>query len=344
MAGRPQGPLSDSTGFADCLVKWFERHARDDPWRRTTDPYAILVSEMMLQQTRVATVLQGRYFERWMERFPDVRTLAAASTDHVLAQWSGLGYYRRARFLQKTAQAVVEKHGGVFPSTLEELLSLPGVGGYTAAAVASFAFNQSVPLVDGNVARVLARLLDFREEVNTPRGHARITAWAGELVPPGGARTYNAALMELGQTVCRVGRPDCLLCPVKHLCLAQDPASLPLRKAPSPTIPVEESVLFVTCGKGVYLQLETGSRRNGLWKLPALPEAEPRHQPACEFRYTITRHRVRLRVFHGTAKDDKDTLRDARLIRFHELDSLAMGAPYRKALARLLPATKPAIT
>ena len=159
-------PLEDPAAFRRALAAWFRREGRDYPWRRTRDPYAILVSEVMLQQTQVATVLGRGFYTRFLERFPDTATLAAVDDDALLKAWEGLGYYRRARMLREAARAVEQGHGGRFPETFDEILALPGVGRYTAGAVLSFAFGKPSPVVDGNVARVLSRVLDSADPID----------------------------------------------------------------------------------------------------------------------------------------------------------------------------------
>ncbi|MCX4242137.1 A/G-specific adenine glycosylase [Paraliomyxa miuraensis] len=224
--------------LALALEPWFLRGHRDMPWRRTRDPYAIWVSEIMLQQTRVETV--QRYFEAFMERFPTVEALAAADEQAVLAAWSGLGYYRRARLLHRGARHVVQAQGGQIPSDAEGLRAIPGVGEYTAGAIASIAFDRPVPLVDGNVARVLSRIEaieDPRQQVATARRHwQRVEA----ILQGGTPRVLSQALMELGATVCTPRSPQCSVCPVREVCGAhrdgrQDRIPAPRKKIASPT-------------------------------------------------------------------------------------------------------------
>ncbi|HEX6202182.1 MAG TPA: A/G-specific adenine glycosylase [Thermoanaerobaculia bacterium] len=192
------------------LLAWYDRHRRDLPWRRDRDPYRVWLSEVMLQQTRVETVTP--YFARFTDRFPDVAALAAADLDEVLALWSGLGYYRRARQLHAAARRVAAAGG--FPRTVEGLRELPGVGAYTAAAVASIAFGVVVPVVDGNVERVAARLLALDGDAKAPAARRRIAETAARLLAPERPGDSNQALMELGATVCLPRRPRCLLCPL----------------------------------------------------------------------------------------------------------------------------------
>src|SRR5215211_2316491 len=200
------------------LVAWFAENRRDLPWRRTRDPYQVLVSEVMLQQTQVDRVIP--YFERWIEQFPTVAALAVAPTSDVIRIWSGLGYNRRAIYLQKTAKAVVEEHGGVFPATPEELTQLPGIGPYTAGAIAAFAFERDVAFIDTNMRRVIHRLfygVDVPERVASDRV---IVGLAAELVPPGGGWTWNQALIEFGALQCTQRRPACVICPLQAVCCA----------------------------------------------------------------------------------------------------------------------------
>ncbi|MGD2067554.1 MAG: A/G-specific adenine glycosylase [Gemmatimonadota bacterium] len=196
------------------LLTWYDAHARDLPWRRTDDPYAVWVSEVMLQQTRVNTVIP--FWTRWMERFPTVAALADARLDDVLASWEGLGYYRRARLLHRAAARVRDRHRGELPRDVAGLRELPGVGEYTAGAVASIAFGRRVPAVDGNVRRVLARLHDLP----TP-SPAQLRERAARLVPPERPGDFNQALMELGATVCSPTSPRCGSCPLERVCRAR---------------------------------------------------------------------------------------------------------------------------
>jgi A/G-specific adenine glycosylase len=199
--------------FRRRLLGWYTRHARTLPWRGARSPYAVLVSEIMLQQTQVARVLE--YYPRFLERYPTVEDLAAASDDAVRESWEGLGYYARARNLHATARRVVADHGGVLPRAPEALRQLPGIGRYTAGAVASLAFGARVPAVDTNAARVLARVFGLRGHAARTR---RVWALAAALVAPGRPEDLNQALMDLGATVCVARRPRCPACPVRRVC------------------------------------------------------------------------------------------------------------------------------
>jgi len=212
--GEPSAPAVRSR-----LLAWYDANRRDLPWRRTADPYRILVAEYLLQRTRVASGTP--YYERFLDRFPTVRDLAAASLDEVLAVWEGLGFYGRARNLHAAARAIVERHGGQIPRSFEELESLPGVGPYTAGAIASIAFGIPVPAVDGNVTRVIARLFRIREDVSKAVARRRIAEIASRLVPPERPGAFNQAMMELGAMVCTPKLPRCPECPMEGICVAR---------------------------------------------------------------------------------------------------------------------------
>jgi A/G-specific adenine glycosylase len=266
-------PLSQA--LATALEAWFRRDHRDMPWRRTRDPYAIWVSEIMLQQTRVETV--ERYFDAFLARFPSVSALASADEQAVLQAWSGLGYYRRARLLHRGARHVVEQHGGTLPADAEALRSIPGVGEYTSGAIASIAFDLPVPLVDGNVARVLSRIEaieDPREQAATARRHWRRVA---AILRHGTPRVLSQALMELGATVCTPRSPQCLLCPVRAHCGAfarglQAEIPAPKKKVDQPTSQwIAPAVTFG--GRLLLVRRPAEGLLADLWCLP-LVEAE----------------------------------------------------------------------
>ncbi|PIE06190.1 MAG: A/G-specific adenine glycosylase [Sorangium cellulosum] len=207
----------DIHGFRRRLLAWFSKQARQLPWRTTPrDPYAVWISEVMLQQTRVATVVP--YFNTFMDRFPNVSALAQADLDDVLSAWSGLGYYRRARLMHAAARQMLEAHQTVLPGDYDSLLKLSGIGQYTAAAIASMAFEQRVAVVDGNVLRVLARMLADSAPIDVASTHKRIRNHADKLVDPDNPGGFNEAMMELGATVCTPTSPTCLTCPVRKYC------------------------------------------------------------------------------------------------------------------------------
>ncbi len=261
------------TNLAGALVDWYRAVKRDLPWRRTRDPYAIWVSEIMLQQTRVAVVVP--YWERWMERFPSAAALAGAELDDVLAAWSGLGYYGRARNLHRGAREVVARYAGRLPDTAGELRSLPGIGRYTAGAIASLAYGRREPLVDGNVARVLARLFAVDEDVKSARGQKRLWQLAGDLVPADTPGDFNQGLMELGATVCTPVAPRCPACPLAAHCLARAAGregELPrmperMRDADKPVL--RAAAAWIERGDRVLLARRAPEGLfGGLWELP----------------------------------------------------------------------------
>lgn len=265
------------------LLRWFDAHRRDLPWRGSEDPYRILVSEVLLQRTRVAA--GAPYYERFLERFPDLRALAAASLDDVLLAWEGLGFYGRARNLHRAARAIVDEHGGSIPRLAEALEALPGIGPYTAGAVASIAFNERVPAVDGNAARVLARLYAIRGDVARGPDRVRVETIARQLVPPGRPGAFNQALMELGATVCVPRAPRCDRCPLGEICSArragiQDalPARAPRRA--SPTVRVAFALLSSE-DRVLLVRRSPDGLLAGLWALPG-GEVSDAGDPAAE--------------------------------------------------------------
>jgi A/G-specific adenine glycosylase len=267
-------PISPST--LRRLIRWYSNHKRDLPWRDTPDPYAIWVSEVMLQQTQVETVKP--YFRRWMRRFPTVKALAKASLDEVLKVWEGCGYYARARNLHRAAIHITRNHGGRLPKRSVELRQLPGIGPYTAAAIASIAFGEPVPVLDGNVQRVLSRLLLEKRIIESAVVQKRLRRAAVEIMaslPPkaGTPSELNQALMELGARVCMVRQPDCAACPLKSDCRAvhklADPSRLPRRKT-SPSVPHHNitAAIIRRRGKILITQRPPTGLLGGLWEFP----------------------------------------------------------------------------
>ena len=252
------------------LLDWYYRNRRDLPWRGEASPYRIWVSEVMLQQTQVATVIP--YYERFLDRFPDVEALAAAPLEDVLKVWEGLGYYARARNMHKAAIELVEKYGGCFPEAYPELLSLPGFGEYTAGAVAAVAFGQPVPAVDGNVKRVIARLFALETDISRAPAARRMKKIAVALVDPDAPGDWTQAIMELGAVVCLPKSPKCLLCPVSNLCqgklrgIATDLPVKPARKR-LPHYDVTAAVIRQN-GKILIAQRPLEGMLGGLWEFP----------------------------------------------------------------------------
>lgn len=265
----PAGAL-DASVFAPALLGWFAANARDLPWRRTLDPYHVWLSEIMLQQTQMDRAVE--YYERFLARFPDVASLAGAHEDEVLKLWEGLGYYSRARNLLSAARVLAREHGGAFPSDFAVIRALPGVGPYTAGAVASIAFGQQRPAVDANVLRVFARLLDIAEPVAEPAVRRRIEASVMALMPVGEARAFNQALMELGALVCAPRRPACAACPLAGQCLARARGSAEDRPVlrPAPEIIRIDMACGVLADQGeLYIQKRRADDVwPGLWEFP----------------------------------------------------------------------------
>jgi A/G-specific adenine glycosylase len=321
------------------LGDWYRTGARDYPWRRTRDPYAILVSELMLQQTQIATVLGRGYYDRWMRALPDWASLAGAEEEAILKLWEGLGYYNRARNLQRTARIVMQEHGGRFPETPGEALALPGIGRYTVGAVLSFAYGLALPLVDGNVGRVLSRLLALDVAINSPGGLKILWEWAGELLDHDDPATHNSALMELGQRICRPSQPECPACPLRGHCLAHRDALtevLPVKTKAASVTRKAERVILASRGGRILLCPESGSRRQGLWRLPEIAAETAADLPELfRFEYTITRYRVTLLVHEAPAILRPGTPPEGEGSWFPLLppaDLPPLGAPYRRAL------------
>jgi len=326
------GGVAAAELFRSTIVQWFERHGRALPWRRTHDAYAILVSEFMLQQTQVTTVID--YYARWMARFPSFAALAAASEQDVLSVWQGLGYYSRAKNLHRAAKVVTEDFGGELPRSLAALRALPGVGDYTAAAVAAFAWDEPVPVVDANIARVLARLTNWQERIDTSAGREFLKTTAAALQPvESGGRLFNSALMELGALVCRSGQPNCLLCPVCSFCTTAVPAALPVKAPRAATAYRQEQVAFVFENNQVFLMQSQGPRWRGLWHMP--PTAIMHRAPDHSLEYAITRYKVRLDVIRLPRQHDP-LLTAFPVV---ALDALPMPAPHRRALGTMLAST-----
>jgi A/G-specific adenine glycosylase len=267
----PLDPGERDRAVARALGAWFDAGARDLPWRHDREPYAVWLSEIMLQQTRVDTVVP--YFQRFLQRYPDVRALAAAEIDDVLHLWSGLGYYRRARQLHATAREVTARYGGVFPADGEALRSLPGIGAYTAGAIASIAYGRREPLVDGNVARVLSRLEGVDEPIKSPAAVRRVWAIAARLLPEEAPGRFNEALMELGALVCTPRDPHCSACPVERFCVARATGrerELPVVEAKR-AVPLVEAVAVVLLGPAgevLFARRHEGGLFGGLWEPP----------------------------------------------------------------------------
>jgi len=310
---------SDARTLADGLGTWFDASARDLPWRRTRDPWAILLSEVMLQQTRVETAT--RYYHRMLARFPTPSSMAVAPVDDVLELWSGLGYYRRARNLWLCAREIAAR-GGALPRDVAGLLELPGIGPYTAGAVASIAFDVPTPLVDGNVARVLARVFGIEQDVKSREGQRALWELAGRVVPPERPGRFNQALMELGATVCTPRSPACAICPLDKACFAHREGrteELPVVAKARPTKEVRLVATVLQGAGGVLLAKRPfGALFGGLWEPPMVELASAkdaskalrqagllakgaRLAPRGELRHVLTHREMLVEVVAGQA-------------------------------------------
>jgi len=270
--------------FTKQLLAWYEAGAADWPWRRTRDPYWIWLSEIMLQQTTITAMIP--YYERFLAAYPTVQALAAAPLDDVLKMWEGLGYYSRARNLHRAAQIVTEQHSGQFPLTVAGLLELPGIGRYTAGAVASIAADVRAPVLDGNVIRVLSRIDDIPDDVSLPAVIKRLWQRAEDLLPETQVGAYNQAVMELGQKICTPRNPDCPQCPVQTFCQAyaqgtQNERPVKAKKAPLPHINVAAGVITDDQGRFLVAQRPLDKLLGGLWEFPGGKQEPGETLPEC---------------------------------------------------------------
>lgn len=338
-------------GVAQRVVAWQREHGRHGlPWQIAREPYRVWLSEIMLQQTQVATVLA--YYARFLERFPSVAALAAASLDDVLAAWSGLGYYSRARNLHRCAQVVMAEHGGRFPASAERLAALPGIGRSTAAAIAAFCFGERAAILDGNVKRVLARALGNGSDLAVASNERGLWQQACELLPADGADMpdYTQGLMDLGATVCLARRPNCLLCPLQDLCVARRegrPEAYPVKTRKLVRGARENWWLWLEHAGAVWLQQRPASGVwAGLWSLPlfddeaALQQAVRSLGVSTEARppidHALTHFDWRLhprRALLDAAGDVEARLGPGRWIAPGRLHTLGLPAPLKKLLA-----------
>jgi A/G-specific adenine glycosylase len=287
----------------------------------------------MLQQTQVATVIP--YYHKWLHRFPDFASLARASENDVLHAWQGLGYYARARNLHATAKIVVDRYDGRFPRTTEQMQEFPGIAKYTAHAVATFAFDQSVPIVEANIARVLARVFNFRGSIDSGAGREILWRHAKCLLPKSGAANFNSALLDLGALVCVARKPKCALCPVKHFCRAKDPNVLPVRRRRLNTKRLIEKHALIVRQNRILLE-QCRHRWRGMWMLPPLDlacvkQSNVRTKPIYESMFPFTHQRVTLSVYR---------IRPRRIAPgqqwFASIEHVPMPSPHRRAVQALL--------
>jgi len=314
--------VTDTRKFRRRLLAWFSARKRDLPWRRTKDPYRIWLSEIMLQQTRVAAVVP--YFESFLARFPDMQALARARDEAVLSHWAGLGYYSRARNLLRAAQEIYARHGGRFPNEYEAALALPGIGRYTAAAVLSIAYGKPLAVLDGNVARALARLGAVRGELRAPALWRKLEATAQNLLAPKTAGDWNQAMMELGATVCTPKSPKCGECPVANWCRARElgiAEQLPdaRKKRAQVKITLAAAVLLDPRGRTLLVRQAGGDGAlfSRMWQFPALETSADASSDLAQH----LKEKFGVRVAHGQMRQLKTarhavTFREIRLVPF----------------------------
>ena len=350
------------TELADALLDWYAGNARELPWRGSVDPYAVWVSEIMLQQTRVESVIP--YYERWMRRYPDIQALAGASQGDVLATWEGLGYYSRARNLHRAAQLIIREMGGELPRSAADLRELPGIGRYTAGAIASIAFNQDEPALDGNIRRVLARLFNITEPARSTIGERRLWELAAICLPPGRAGDYNQALMDLGATVCTPRKPSCQLCPLASGCEAYHlgvQEQLPVRKKRAQTPHYMVTAAVICRDRRVLIaQRPENGLLGGMWEFPGGKSLPGEDLKSClqreiqeelgvnvkvrsslgVYQHAYTHYRVTLHAFHcalTNAEQPQAIQVDAlRWVDLTELSSFPMGKIDRQISSDLL--------
>lgn len=368
----PRGPTSSprSEAVVSALLPWFRTQARDLPWRRTRDPYAVWISEIMLQQTQVRTVIP--YWERWMRALPDLKALATTPEERVLKLWEGLGYYSRARNAQRAAEILLERHHGQFPASVPELLELPGIGRYTAGAIASIAFNQPAPILDGNVIRVLTRLHALGGDPKAKRLNNRLWRLAEDLVSSasrthrkdlaiphstGPCSALNQSLMELGATICTPRDPACPACPLADLCRARRKGRVnayPRSSTRPPSVSRRILVAVVErSGRFLLRQRPPQGVNGGLWEFPErnLADGEPaiasalawlkpgptELKPLGSIRHTITRYRIHLEVFHLKASPSHQVIEPgAHWVSRKKLIALPLTAAHRRIAGQLL--------
>ena len=350
-----------SLSLAQQLLNWYSLRARRLPWREQPDPYAVWVSEIMLQQTRMETALP--YFQSWMERFPNIEVLANSSLQQVLAAWEGLGYYSRARNLHRAARIVVDQYDGILPEDPATLRKLPGIGRYTAGAIASIAFGRDEPALDGNIRRVLARVFDVRQPARSPTGERILWELASQNLPAGQAGAYNQAMMDLGATVCTPRTPDCPGCPLVEICQShalgveeQRPALI--RRAETPHYTVTAAV--IRRGEELLIaQRPLDGLLGGLWEFPGgklLPgedlvsclQREIYEELGVEievggavgvFRHAYTHFRVTLHAFKCNLRNGSEPaaiqVKDLRWVKPASLDEYPMGKIDRQIAALL---------
>lgn len=355
------GPTTGNDTFSSLLLSWYAGHARQLPWRGNPDPYSIWVSEVMLQQTRADTVIP--YFDRWMRRFPSLEALASASQQEVLTAWEGLGYYGRARNLHRAAQMLVRENHSMLPDEVSQLRKLPGIGPYTAAAIASIAFGKDEPTLDGNIRRVLARFFNLTEDVRSASSERKLWQLAADHLPAGQAGEYNQALMDLGAVICTPKSPACERCPLQDACQAK---ALGLQEqrpvhAPKAAIPhrVVTAAVISRDGQVLIACRPSHGLLGGMWEFPGGKLQDGEDLLAClhreireelgaeieigellgEYHHAYTHFRVTLYAYHCTLlKGEPKAIQvaDVRWVPENELGQYPMGKIDRQISRRLI--------
>lgn len=348
-AEKKLAPAAWKRSLQQRMLAWFGEHARELPWRGTRDLYAIWLSEIMLQQTQVITVIA--YFQRFLERFPTVSDLAAADEQEVLRLWEGLGYYRRARQLHAAAKQVVAQHGGQFPETFAEVLALPGIGRYTAGAILSIGRDLPLPILEANTIRVLSRLLAYTDDVYSTQGQKTLWQFAEEILPAGQIGHFNQSLMELGALVCTPRDPACLVCPVASLCPTRKQgwqAKIPAPKKKTQYEEVTEAAVVIRRKDGRVLvrRCQPGERWAGLWDFPRVSAGKNSEIAAAvhslagvhpelgerfaTLKHGVTRYRITLDVYNATCASPGKASADAQWTTIESLAALPLSVTGRK--------------
>lgn len=346
------------------VLAWFRANARDLPWRRTHDPYHVWISEIMLQQTQVVTVIP--YFKRFIAQFPTIQSLAAAHEDAVLRLWEGLGYYRRARQLHKAAQVIVQEHDGIFPSDSDSVRALPGIGRYTAGAILSIAFSAREPILEANTIRVLSRLIAYRDDTTSSEGQRILWQAATDFLPRKHVGDFNQAMMELGSEICTPRDPHCETCPVAPLCPARSAGLQSLIPAPKKKTNYEDAreacVVVWRKGKVLLRRCEPNERWAGLWDFPRFPITAPQgaklHRELAEsvlkltgynvaigehlttIKHGVTRFRITLTCHHAEHLSGRKESGEFAWVYPQQLEGYALSATGRK-VGRCLELTPP---
>lgn len=352
----------DVGSFQSGLLRWFENNGRELPWRESYEPYHVWLSEVMLQQTQMERGIA--YYKRWLKRFPDIQSVARAGSYEILKYWEGLGYYARARNLHKAAQLIDSQYDGELPKSYEELLRLPGIGPYTAAAITSIAFNDDIPVVDANVERVFARVFDIDKPLKSKGVHAEICEIAKVLLPQGEARDFNQALMDLGGMICTPQNPDCAVCPVSRHCLARlgdFVKDRPVKKKPQQLIHIEMATGLLVRNGHIFIQQRLDNDIwGGLWEFPGgrlLEKELPENAVVREYleetrfkvelckkittvvhfytKYKVTLHCYQCRLLQQSVVPDLQAAQAYHWIKEDQLDNYGFPAGHRKLIEHI---------